>query len=412
MTKEIKRETVDMREYIQGNDDNGGAISSIALAEQDITPVRPENTVNKQAGFVSFGKDNMFPNDIVGITGKSPINSAIIESAVTYICGKGVRNSGDDPNRYVGAPNSRETWDEVIKKIAVDYRFFGGFYVQVIVNKDSTTVSVFHHDFTEVRIGEIDKYGNPKNFRIAADWTKTTGKNKPATVERWPGIDKAAKGRAYLLEYYDYLPGLKYYCLPTYFPSIEYVKADGALGMFYNNSINNGFTPSAIFTFTSNPDEETKKKHDIATKKAFCGTKGANNFITFWGESKDVKATVLPFSASNNADVYNNVESIVFQKIISAHRLSSPTLAGVSGGGNLSGNASEIIDAFVLYNYTVIEGYRAAILDRLNEFTKINRVDLLTIDELDVVKKIKEKEGDTPTGVKARKFFKKWLSWK
>jgi hypothetical protein len=63
-------------------------------------------------------------------------------------------------------------------------------------------------------------------------------------------------------------------------------------------------------------------------------------------------------------------------------------LAGISGSGNLSGNAAEIIDAYILYNYTVVEKLRAKILDKLNLFTKINGTAPLVIDELDVLPKI------------------------
>ena len=108
-----------------------------------------------------------------------------------------------------------------------------------------------------------------------------------------------------------------------------------------------------------------------------------------------MKPQITPFNASANADIYNNVEGIIFQKIVSAHRLSSPTLAGVSGGGNLSGNAAEIIDAYVLYNYTVIAQLRRNILDHLNRFTKINRTSPLVIDDLDVVDKMQEQGGET-----------------
>ena len=82
---------------------------------------------------------------------------------------------------------------------------------------------------------------------------------------------------------------------------------------------------------------------------------------------------------------------------MTANRLTSPTLAGVSGSGNLSGNAQELVDAYVLYNYTVIVKKRRRILDILNIFTKINKTAKLEIDELDVLPKIREtEETQTP----------------
>ncbi|WP_243462633.1 phage portal protein [Bacteroides stercorirosoris] len=345
---------------------------------------------------MAFGTKNLFPQDIINYNSKSPVNASIIESTVTYICGKGVRDSQPNAKKYVGVPNANESWDDLIEKVAKDYKTFGGFYWQVIVNKGSTTVSLFHQDFSQVRIGEITETGKPVTFRISKDWTKTSGKNKPLELPVWPGsVSKAKKGVAYLFYHWDYTPGLNFYCVPGYYPAIEYIKADGTLGQFYNNSIDNGFTPSVVINMPSNPSEEKKAAFQKQMEDAFAGAKGASSIVILWGESDAVKPGITPFNASANADIYNNVEGIVFQKIISAHRLSSPTLAGVSGSGNLSGNAAEIIDAYVLYNYTVIEKLRRKILDKLNVFTKINGTGELFIEDLDVLPKIRETETTT-----------------
>ena len=367
----------------------------INLSAADDSPAYPKLSLNR-AGWVAFGAKNLFPQDIINYNSKSPVNASIIESTVTYICGKGVRDSQPDAKKYVGVPNANESWDDLIEKVAKDYKTFGGFYWQVIVNKGSTTVSLFHQDFSQVRIGEITETGKPVTFRISKDWTKTSGKNKPLELPVWPGsVSKAKKGVAYLFYHWDYTPGLNFYCVPGYYPAIEYIKADGTLGQFYNNSIDNGFTPSVVINMPSNPSEEKKAAFQKQMEDAFAGAKGASSIVILWGESDAVKPGITPFNASANADIYNNVEGIVFQKIISAHRLSSPTLAGVSGSGNLSGNAAEIIDAYVLYNYTVIEKLRRKILDKLNVFTKINGTGELFIEDLDVLPKIRETETTT-----------------
>lgn len=376
--------------------ENKQTYAVINLSAADESPAYPKVQLDR-AGWVKFGNKNLFPQDIIKVNSKSPVNASIIESTVTYICGKGIRDSEINADKYVGVPNSGESWDEVIEKIAKDYKTFGGFYFQVVVNKGSTTVSVFHQDYSEVRIGEIDETGKPLSFRISKDWTKTSGKNKPIEVPVWPGsVTKAKKGIAYMYHYWDYVPGLNYYSLPGYYPAIEYIKADGTLGSFYNNSIDNGFTPSVVINMPSNPGEEKKAEFQKQMEGAFAGSKGASSIVILWGESDELKPGITPFNASANADIYNNVEGIVFQKIVSAHRLSSPTLAGVSGSGNLSGNAAEIIDAYVLYNKTVITGMRTKILDHLNKFTKINRTALLIIEDLDVLPKNKDtEEGET-----------------
>lgn len=385
------------------------------LSAADLAPAFPKIAINR-AGWVNYGPANDFPQEVIKYNSKSPVNKAIIESTVTYILGKGVKNSPDNAEKYVGQPNPGEDWDEVIEPIAKDFKTFGGFYFQVIVNNESTTVSIFHQDYSTVRIGRTSDTGSPESFRISNDWTKTQGKYKPIEVDAWPGMKEAEKGKAYLFHYWTYEPGLNLYSVPDWFAAMEYVKADGVLGQFYNNSIENGFTPSVVIKMPSNPSQDKKDEFQKNMEAAFSGAKGASAIVTLWGENDAVRPDIIPFNASANADIYNNVEGIVFQKIISAHRLSSPTLAGVAGSGNLSGNAAEIIDAYILYNFSVIEKMRKKVLDKLNIFTAINKTAPLAIEDLDVIAKIREAKARIilpaaePINLKKENFFKKLKS--
>lgn len=351
-------------------------------------PPLPKITVNKQAGTVAFGKQNDFPQQIMDLSKASPVNDAIIRQTVTFVKGRGVyRGEG-----FAGTPYPGGNWDTVIERCATDLKTFGGFYLQVIPNKDSATVSVYHQDFTEVRIGEINELNEIQNFVLAKDWPKGD-KKKRVTVGAWKGLSESKPGEAYIYYYYSYTPGLSNYCVPDWFAALEYVRADGQLAKFYNKSIRTGFTPSVILTMPSNPSKEVKAQFQDDMERAFTGPEAETAIVTLWGESSGIAPKVEPFNASANADVYNNVEAIVFQKLISAHRLPSPTLAGVSGSGNLSGNAAEIVDSYILYNYSVVEEMRSTILAALNELRALGGFEPLEIEDLGVTQKIRESKN-------------------
>lgn len=335
-------------------------------------------------GWINYGQDNSLPQRIIDLNNESAINKSIIENKVTYICGAGI-----DDSQYYGQPNHIEDWDILIEKIAKDYTTFGGFCFQVILNKDGKSMSLYHTDFSKIRVGDTNDYGTPLSFYLSNDWRKTSGQYSPTLIKAY-GSESLEQGVPYLYYYKDYEPGLDYYPVPHYYSALNYVEADGLLGKFYRNSINNGFAPSVIITIPSNPSEESKAQFNKDITASFSGTNGANSIVVLYGESQDIKPEVTPFVASDNADLYNNVNDVIFQKIISAHRLSSPTLAGLSGSGNLSGNAGEIISSFILYNYTVIHKMRRKIVDILSTFSVNNGYGNLTIKELEVIKKIKE----------------------
>jgi len=337
-------------------------------------------------GWINYGSDNNLPQHIIDLNNESAVNKSIIESKITYICGAGV-----DQTNYNGQPNTGEDWDSFIEKTARDYTTFGGFCFQIIVNENGKNMSLFHTDFSKVRVGEINDYGIPLFFYLSNDWRKTSGQYAPSIIKAY-GCEEPQQATPYLFYYKDYEPGLDYYPVPHYFSALNYIEADGLLGKFYRNSINNGFVPSVIITIPSNPSEESKAQFNRDMTNTFTGTNGANSIVVLYGESQEIKPNITPFVASGNADLYNNVNDVVFQKIISAHRLSSPTLAGISGSGNLSGNANEIINSFILYNYTVIHKIRRKIIDTLNVFVINNGYPKLSIKELEVINEIKSYE--------------------
>lgn len=334
--------------------------------------------VRNTRGWISYDSDNLLPQRIIELNNESAINKAVIDNKVTYICGEGVHDAD-----YYGQPNPSDDWDTLIEKVAKDYVTFGGFCFQVILNENGKTVSVFHTDFSKIRVGEVNEYGVNLSFFISNDWRRTTGKHAPVAIKAY-GSEEMAKGQPYLFYYKDYEPSLDYYPVPQYYSALSYIEADGLLGKFYRNSINNGFVPSTIITMPGNPSEDQKAQFQHDIEGSYAGTNGANSIVVLWGESQEVKPVVTSYSASANADLYNNVDEIIFQKIISAHRLTSPTLAGLSGSGNLSGNASEIISAYVLYNKTVIHKLRRRILDTLSIFTINNGYKPLVINDLEI----------------------------
>lgn len=329
-------------------------------------------------GWINYDRDNLLPQRIIELNNQSAINKAVIENKVTYICGAGVDDSG-----YYGSPNPMDDWDSLIEKVAKDYVTFGGYCFQVILNENGKTVSLFHTDFSKVRVGQVNEYGANLSFFLSNDWRKTTGRYAPVEIRAY-GSEEMQKGVPYLFFYKDYEPSLDYYPVPQYYSALSYIEADGLLGKFYRNSINNGFVPSTIITMPSNPTDEQKAQFQNDIEYSYSGTNGANSIVVLWGESQEVKPVVTSYTASNNADLYNNVDEIIFQKIISAHRLTSPTLAGLSGSGNLSGNANEIINSYMLYSRTVIHQLRRKILDTLNIFVINNGYKKLEIEDLEI----------------------------
>lgn len=365
-------------------DDKKGNSKNYAVIKLSDT-VKSYPTFSKNTkGWISYDRDNLLPQRIIELNNNSAINKAVLENKVTYICGDGLQDS-----EYYGQPNPTNTWNDLISKLAKDYVTFGGYCFQVILNENGKSMSLYHTDFSKIRVGQINDFGVYLSFFLSNDWKKTVGKYAPVEIKAY-GSEELTKGTPYLFYYKDYEPSLDYYPIPQYYSALNYIEADGLLGKFYRNSINNGFVPSTIITMPSNPTDKQKEEFQNDIESSYSGANGANSIVVLWGESQEIKPVVTSYTASNNADLYNNVDEIIFQKIISAHRLTSPTLAGLSGSGNLSGNSNEIINSYVLYNETVINTLRRNILSSLNLFAINNGYKELQIKELDIISKIQE----------------------
>ena len=66
-----------------------------------------------------------------------------------------------------------ESWNDLYSKIALDYKLFGGFALEVIWSRDKTTIAeVYHIDFSYIRAKKKDNRGNCPGYFISNDWKK------------------------------------------------------------------------------------------------------------------------------------------------------------------------------------------------------------------------------------------------
>jgi hypothetical protein len=80
--------------------------------------------------------------------------------------------------------------------------------------------------------------------------------------------------------------------------------------------------------------------------------------------------------------LYNSVCDTVKLAIVSANRLTSPILAGISTSSGFSSKSDEIIAATVQYRLTVINSDRQFVMDKMNDMLSMNGLPrVLTIQD-------------------------------
>jgi len=92
--------------------------------------------------------------------------------------------------------------------------------------------------------------------------------------------------------------------------------------------------------------------------------------------SPELKPDITPIPQNGADGYYTTINDMVTQKILTAHRITSPMMLGIKTEGQLGGR-EEVIDAFLLWFNTVIEPMQQDILAELETLLSINYPDIV-----------------------------------
>lgn len=321
--------------------------------------------MTRKDSWVKFDVDNQYPERVLDMVNSSPLQKSILESRKTYILGAGL----DKVDENVYTPNMYESWIDIIEKCVSDYVYLNAFAVQVILNESGNRFSFYHQPVQQVRFANY----NDKNFiekaYLCTDWRKAQ-KNKNVVEIPMFGSETPKKGKAYLLYFKPDQVGEYYYGIPEYMSAANYIMADAALSQYYNNYIHNNFSANLALRFPTEPTEEKKEELYENLRKSFGGAENAGNILLLFGENGVVPE--INSIESVNADLYNSVVDIIKLALVSANRLTSPILAGISTSSGFSSKSDEMIAAYTLYKLTVINSERAFLLKGFNKMLEMN----------------------------------------
>lgn len=315
--------------------------------------------------WVKFDYDNLYPERVLELVNSSPLQKSILESKKTYILGAGLAQT--EENIYT--PNMTETWADLVEKCVTDMVYLNAMAIQCILNESGNRWSFYHQPVTQVRLGNYNEHNFIEKAYLCTDWRKAQRNRNVVEIPMF-GSETPQKGKAYLLYFRPEQVGEYYYAIPEFMSASNYIMADGALSQYYNNYIHNNFSANLALRFPTEPTEEKKQELYESLVASFGGAKNAGNILLLFGENGVVPE--INSIESVNADLYNSVVDIIKLALVSANRLTSPILAGISTSSGFSSKSDEIIAAYNLYKLTVINQERAFILKCMNKLLEMN----------------------------------------
>ena len=334
--------------------------SNIAKSTSDRVYIKEE----KGKDYVKFGQYNSFPEQLIELYNNSSIHNTCVNAIVDGIVGEGLIAEPE----YVLEKANRdgETWNSLFKKVAQDYKLYGGFSLEVIWNKARTAIAeVYHIDYSFLRAKEKDYRGKIPGYYVSDEWAteyKYTGKS----VEDLPYLpvyneytNETEPRQVYV--YNPYRPGMKYYPLPDYVGALRVIDLDTEVDNFHINNIKNGLAPSLAITTFTNADEEEREAIERMLQLQYAGSSNAGSLMYIDVDSPENAPQIQPIPQNGADDYYYNVNEMVVQKILTAHRITSPMILGIKTSGQLGGR-EEVLDAYLLLLNTVIRPYQQDIL--------------------------------------------------
>lgn len=344
-------------------------------------PVTSERKYNysekKDAEYVKNGDQNDFPQHLIEMYNRSSVHASCINAVVEGVIGEGLTANEED---YLKRANSSgETWQDVFNKAALDYKLHGSYAIEIIYSRDRSRIEVHNVDYSIIRAEEKNSRGKIPGYYISTQFGKKKHFTKISEEDvNYLPVYNPEKEDEYhqIYVHKDYRPGQEYYALPDYVGALRVVELDTSIDDFHVSNITNGLAPSlAITTFTNGQDDQLRSIEQQLNLN-YGGTENAGALIYMDVDSPENAPVITPIPQNGADNYYTTINDLVMQKLLTAHRITSPMILGIKTEGQLGGR-TEMLDAYLLFLNTVIKPYQQSLLKSFELLLEYNYPDVV-----------------------------------
>jgi len=314
-------------------------------------------------GWVNYGDQNDFPKYLRDLAHESPVHGSLVVAIGDMIAGKGIKSE-----QYQAELDALKI-DELTYACAHDLKLFGGFFIEVIWSNDRTQIAKLNAiPFEECRIAINQEDESEIGVYHSYDWSNTRKKkNTPEFIPKYNYLTRTEEPRQ-IYWCFTYT-GSQSYPRPDYWSAINYIELDKQISIFHINQISNGLFPSTIINFyngQATPEQKQQMMMDWENKMS--GARNAGKVVMFFNERDQPKTEITPFPVNDADKQYQLMDTTAQQKIITAHRVTTPLLFGIRDTGTGFGsNKDEMSTGLEIFNKQVIEPYQEKINKSIEE---------------------------------------------
>jgi hypothetical protein len=336
--------------------------SVVSLAQQDIPIVR-EDTKTRY-NWVPFGiymQDDFFYT-VTSAYNTSTTNAACIEGISDLIFGKGLYTKNESFTEQL----SKLIPQEETKRVIFDLKLYGNGAYQVIWNDEHTKVIKFYH--IPVQTLRAEKlYGEPKiqNYFYCNDWDDMKAQKHKLHI---PAFGTSMEKRE-ILWIKNYTPGKYYYSLPDWIPALQFSQVEAELSNLHINNIENGFLPLVMVNMNNGvPAPEERDTIEDLIERKFTGTRNAGRFMLSFNDDAANKPTIDTINIENLHEKFQYVADYAQDRILVAHRITSPLLLGIRTANNgFSSQSEEMKTAFSIMQTMTINPFQNLVINTITD---------------------------------------------
>jgi hypothetical protein len=368
---------------------------------------RPKISEDKHREWVEYGEDNNYYQYLIDLYTESTTNNAIINGVSNMIYGKGLDalDSSSKPNEYAAMRSIVS--DICLRKVTLDLKLLGEASFQVLY-QNKKVVKAEHFPRQTLRAEKCNEDGQIEAYYYFHDWSKIKRSDTPKRIASF-GFGNGTEPEIKIVK--KYVSGYDYYCPVDYQGGLAYAELESEVADYLINDVQNGFSGTKVVNFNNGvPDREKQVqiKSDVMNK--LTGSKGEKVIIAFNNNSES-KTTVDDIPLNDAPEHYQYLSTECQNKLIVAHRVTSPLLLGIRTENNgLGSNADEIKTAALLFDNITIKPYQQLLTDSIDDILAVNGISLKlyfkTLQPLAFVETknaITDEAREEETGVKLKK---------
>jgi hypothetical protein len=335
----------------------------------------PAIVEQKNKEWVEYGEDNNYYQYLIDLYYGSPTNNAAIKGISDLIYGEGLEVVKADRHLAGYLDLKKVFHEDCLRNCAMDLKMLGQYAIHLVKSKDRKKYVAAHHwPIQTLRPEKCNEDGEIEGFYFAADWSKLKRGQKPKRFDAF-GFDNSAS--ECILVCKPYSTGNYYFAPVDYQGGTQYANLEIEIANYHINNIMNGLAPSMLINFNNGqPPAEVKDMIEAQIQNKFSGSSNAGKFILSFNDNAETKADITPVQLSDAHNQYQFLSTEAGQKIMMAHRITSPMLLGIKDNSGFGNNAEELKTASILFDNTVIRPFQRLLLNGVQKVMNYNGYNL------------------------------------